>query len=101
MDGETEGYLGGIFGEVSPSVSSMPIATVGSVPFSRSLAKAGRPAGVSARSGTALTAHEKRGPRTGGCCQHNRFVPAEIELFFPAGRVRSHPPNTRWGHFLI
>ena len=57
MDGETEGYLGGIFGEVSPSTPSMPIATVGSVPFCRLLAKAGRPLLTWGRCETALAAY--------------------------------------------
>jgi hypothetical protein len=54
MDGETEGYLGGIFGEVSPSVPLMPIAVLSSVPSqiavgagpTSKLAKAGRPRGA-------------------------------------------------------
>ena len=41
MDGETEGYLGGIFGDVSPSVPLMPIDDPCSAPSQIALTASG------------------------------------------------------------
>jgi hypothetical protein len=78
MDGETEGYLGGIFGEVFPSVPLMPIAVLSSVPSqiavgagpTSKLAKAGRPRGSVELEGLARSTKTKHllRQRRGLCC---------------------------------
>jgi hypothetical protein len=63
MDGETEGYLGGIFGEVSPSVPLMPIAILGSVPSQ--IAVDARPRRSAA--GTVSSSPKRAAPRSCDC----------------------------------